>query len=500
MNLIPIIGLEIHVQLKTRAKMFCSCDNTGEDKAPNTTICPVCTGQPGTLPVPNAQAIRWGILVGLALGCGIRSRSKFDRKHYFYPDLPKGYQISQFDEPIGIGGDLPIPGTDRSVRLDHIHLEEDAAKLVHRGDDDSTLVDFNRAGTPLIEIVTQPCIRSASDAKAFLQELRLLMRYLGVSDADMEKGHLRCDANISLQPEGERKLYPKTEVKNLNSFRAVERALQFEMERQKRLWLEGKPPEHLSTRGWDETRQETVPMREKETAADYRYFPEPDIPPLEHAQEFVEDIRTGMPELPAARRKRFAEQYGLPADDLETLVERKAFGDFFEQAISELRSWLVTDAGHEREEQEWREHGKALATQVSNWIINKFAKLLEESGQHVTATKVTAENFAELMKMIWNERVNSKAGQAILEEMVATGRDPSDIMETRGLAQMEDSAQLEAVVDAVIAANEKIAADVRGGNTKAAEALLGQVMAKTKGTANPQAAREMILKKLGGGG
>ncbi|MFA6511522.1 MAG: Asp-tRNA(Asn)/Glu-tRNA(Gln) amidotransferase subunit GatB [Patescibacteria group bacterium] len=499
MNYTPVIGLEIHVQLKTKSKMFCGCDNDAEHKAPNTAICPVCTGQPGSLPVPNEQAVRWGILAGRALGCGVRSHSKFDRKHYFYPDLPKGYQISQFDEPIGIGGEVAIPGTDRTVLLDHIHLEEDAAKLSHRESDNASLVDFNRAGTPLIEIVTQPTIQSPEDAKLFLQELRLMMRYLDVSDADMEKGHLRCDANISMRPEGERDLYPKTEVKNLNSFRAVERALQYEIKRQKQLWLAGKPPMVQNTRRWNEARQETVVMREKETLADYRYFPDPDIPRLHHPEEMVQEIEAMMPEMPAKRRMRYTEQYGFPEKDMEELVERKPLGDYFEQVISEMRSWFESEfQSQEKEEAQWEKDGRKLSALVANWLINKFVKQLDDHGKTLKDARVTPENFAELMKLIWQNKVNSKAAQVILEELIATRKNPTEIMEHRGLVQMDDAGELDAVVDEVIAANEKVAAEIRAGNTKAAEALLGQVMAKTKGRANPQAAREMILKKLGG--
>ncbi|MBI5467056.1 MAG: Asp-tRNA(Asn)/Glu-tRNA(Gln) amidotransferase subunit GatB, partial [Candidatus Kerfeldbacteria bacterium] len=274
-----VIGLEVHVQLKTKSKMFCRCDNR-DDQTPNSAICPICTGQPGALPLPNQQAIDWAVMASLALGCSINQESKFDRKSYFYPDLPKGYQISQYDKPFGYAGQVKVRvGTDAKLfRIHRLHLEEDAGKLIHG--DGTTLVDLNRAGTPLMEIVSEPDFRTPAEAKAYMQELRLIMRYLGISDADMEKGHLRCDANISLRPTGDDRLYPKTEIKNLNSFRAVERALQFEIERQRALWEDGQAPQTQATRGWDDASQKTVEQRTKEEAADYRYFPEPDLPPV----------------------------------------------------------------------------------------------------------------------------------------------------------------------------------------------------------------------------
>src|SRR3989344_4042937 len=288
MELEPVIGLEIHVQLKAKSKMFCSCDNTGEDKPANTTICPVCMGHPGTLPVPNAEAIKMATKAALTLNLKVNLHSKFDRKNYFYPDLPKGYQISQYDEPLASEGYLEIETNQgkKKIGLERLHLEEDTAKLLHQGK--KSLVDFNRAGTPLMEIVTKPEIKSPEEAKVFLQELRLIMRYIGASDADMEKGHLRCDANISLRPRGEDKMYPKTEIKNLNSFRAVEKALQYEVKRQSGEWRSGKINDVTGTRGWDESKGETIPQREKEAIHDYRYFPEPDIPPLNLSQEEVD--------------------------------------------------------------------------------------------------------------------------------------------------------------------------------------------------------------------
>ena len=313
MELETVIGLEIHIQLKTKSKMFCSCNNAGEDLAPNTTVCPVCTGQPGVLPVPNREAIEWAVKTSLALNSKINPLSKFDRKHYFYPDLPKGYQISQYDLPIAEGGWVEIDTIDandqpitRKINLVRLHAEEDAAKNIH-GDDGSTYVDYNRGGTPLVEIVTQPDLKTPAEAKTFLQELQQIARYLDISHAEMEKGHLRCDVNISLRPKGENKFYAKTEIKNLNSFRMVERALEYEIQRQTKLWAEGNPPTKLATRGWDDATQTTIEQRVKEEAADYRYFPEPDIPPFK-LEAVAEKMRALVPEMPATRRRRFVDE------------------------------------------------------------------------------------------------------------------------------------------------------------------------------------------------
>ncbi|MBI5465893.1 MAG: Asp-tRNA(Asn)/Glu-tRNA(Gln) amidotransferase subunit GatB, partial [Candidatus Kerfeldbacteria bacterium] len=404
MNLEPVIGLEIHVQLKTKSKMFCACDNTGENQPPNTTICPVCMGHPGTLPVPNGEAIRMAARAALALNLKINHHSKFDRKNYFYPDLPKGYQISQYDEPLSQEGYLDIEiasGTSR-VGIERLHLEEDTAKLLHG--EKSSLVDFNRAGTPLAEIVTKPDIKTPTVAKAFLQELRLIMRYLGVSEADMEKGHLRCDANISLQPQGESKLYPKTEVKNLNSFRSVERALQYEIERQTKLWQEGQPPTTTSTRGWDEKKGETVLQREKEAVHDYRYFPEPDITPLEFMPEQIASWRTELPELPTARRQRLKQSYDLSAAEARLLVEDKALGGFTVRVITALAGELEGDV-------------KAAAKLATNWIVHKLTEVINESSLRLDQLPFTLSQFVSFLLLIARRQVNSTNAQLLLRRM-----------------------------------------------------------------------------------
>jgi aspartyl-tRNA(Asn)/glutamyl-tRNA(Gln) amidotransferase subunit B len=492
-----IIGLEIHVQLKTRSKMFCTCDNRGEDAAPNTTICPICTGQPGTLPVPNRQAVEWGVKTALALGCTIPGTSKFDRKHYFYPDLPKGYQISQFDEPVGQGGGVTvrIGEEEKHFRLTRLHLEEDAGKLTHPAGAQYSLVDLNRAGTPLMEIVTEPDFRSPQEAKTFLQELRLIVRYLGVSDADMEKGHLRCDANVSLRPVGDGLLYPKTEVKNMNSFKAVERALTFEIERQRELWESGTPPTKQATRGWDEGSQTTIEQRVKESSDDYRYFPEPDIPPLAFSREEVALWKADLPEMPSARRARFADQYALPLQDIDVLVEDKHLADFTEHVISELKGWIEAKNPNDHETT-WHSHKAELSKLIANWTINRLTKALANHKQTIHDMKVTAENLAELVTFLFEKKINVPSAQQVLEEMVMTGADPSEIIAQRGLGQVSDSGELEKILDTVIAANQKVAADVRAGKQQALQFLIGQVMKETKGRANPTVVSDLLIHKL----
>ena len=342
MQLETVIGLEIHIQMKTKSKMFCSCSNDSDDTKANTHVCPICLGHPGTLPVANKQAIKLGTMMALALDCNISKKSIWARKNYFYPDLSKGYQISQFEEPLAENGHLTVQVKDKKYRIgiNRLHLEEDAAKNFHSKD--KTLVDYNRGGTPLAEIVTEPDFRSPEETRAFLTELRLMARYLGVSDADMEKGHLRCDANISLRPAGENKLYPKTEVKNLNSFKSVEKALSFEVKRQSAEWKKGTPIDFQSTRGWDEHKLKTVEQRDKEESADYRYFPEPDLPPIIYTEKEVKKIQADLPELPQQKRERFKSEYELKIQDANVLVEDKHIADYFEKVMMEMRTWSET--------------------------------------------------------------------------------------------------------------------------------------------------------------
>jgi aspartyl-tRNA(Asn)/glutamyl-tRNA(Gln) amidotransferase subunit B len=504
MNLESVIGLEIHVQLKTASKMFCSCSNRGEFEAPNITVCEICLGHPGTLPVVNAKAVRFGVLAGLALGGKIAGHSKFDRKNYFYPDLPKGYQISQFDLPIVSGGVLQFTvksedGAEivRECRITRLHLEEDAAKLSHAPDGGSSLVDYNRAGTPLAEIVTEPDMRSPAEAKAFLQELRLMMRYLGVSDADMEKGHLRCDANISLREAGTERLFPKTEVKNINSFRSVERALDYEIKRQTKLWLDDMPPMVLTTRGWDDAKGITVEHRTKEGASDYRYFPEPDLPPL-HLTELGEEMRGLVPELPAARRQRFVEEYGFSKDDAATICDDIALADYAEEVFSELQEWASSAAKAGGKPFDWALERPQYSRLVSGWLLTKLRGVMTEHKIDIRILKILPAQFAELIVMVAQKKVTGANGLVILTEMALSGVHPATILRDKNLGLIEDTGELEMAVKNVIAANEKSVADYRGGKEAAIMFLVGQVMRLTKGKADPETAKAVLRKELGG--
>ncbi|MEK9166002.1 MAG: Asp-tRNA(Asn)/Glu-tRNA(Gln) amidotransferase subunit GatB [Patescibacteria group bacterium] len=487
MNLKPVIGLEIHVQLKTKSKMFCSCDNGGEDKQINSCICEICMGHPGTLPVSNKTAIEWAIRAALALNCQIPDESKFDRKHYFYPDLPKGYQISQFDKPLGKSGYLEVGG--QKIRINRLHLEEDAAKLLHTGK--NTIVDYNRAGTPLMEIVTEPDIDDPKIAGNFLRELRAITRVLQISDADMSKGHLRCDANISLLDleSKSKKLNPKTEIKNLNSFKAVERALAFEIKRQKLLWEQKKQPLTQSTRGWDDVKGITLEQRQKEEAHDYRYFPEPDIPPIIMKEKIdITVIKNRLPELPQAKRERFHKQYGFSYADAAILTRDYNLADYVEKVMSELEAWI------ESIEQDNKKQPTArLAKLAANWLINELAPRIDHKWKRLI---VTPENFAEFTALIAESRISSKAGQKILDLMLKTGTDPSDIIAEENLTQVENKNELADIVKKVIADNPEAVADYKVGKLNAIKFLLGAVMRETKGRANPEIAEKMLKESL----
>src|SRR3989344_1703170 len=527
MNLENIIGLEIHIQLKTFSKMFSSADNRGEYAAMNTTINEVDLAHPGTLPVPNREAIIFALKMALALECQIPEQSKFDRKHYFYPDLPKGYQISQYDQPLGTKGVVVLHdnGDHMPIRIHRLHLEEDAAKLLHDHTPGASVVDHNRAGTPLIEIVTEPYIRTSAQAGAFLKELRMLARALDISDADMEKGHLRCDANISLRPAGDTQLYTKTEIKNLNSFRAVEKALEYEIKRLTKLWEQGNPPSAQSTRGWDEHKGETIIQREKEDAKDYRYFPDPDIPPLrfdligdgppllDKEGSFrspllikegvgggiisIPQLRKSLPELPQQMRSRFITQYGFSYADAYVLTEDRDWAEFTEETITELRAWLLSlETTEGSAEEVWEKHGKKLAQLVGNWLINKLATLLNTSGTRLQDTKVTPENFAELLALVFEKKVNSSSAQVILEKVFKTGNNPASIMQEEGLEQVSDAGELDSLIAKAIAQNPSVVFDYKNGKENAIMFLVGSVMKESKGKANPQVVKEDLIKKL----
>jgi aspartyl-tRNA(Asn)/glutamyl-tRNA(Gln) amidotransferase subunit B len=483
----PVIGLEIHVQLKTKSKMFCSCANIFGDVPPNSAICPICLGYPGTLPVPNAAAVEGVRKAGAALNCKLATKSKFDRKSYFYPDLPKGYQISQYDQPFCGKGKLAVivDGKEREIGITRIHLEEDAAKNIHPAGKDHTLVDYNRAGTPLIEIVTEPDIKTPAEAKVFLQELQRIMRALDISDANMEEGQLRCDANISMRKVGTKKLNPKTEVKNLNSFRNVERALEHEIKRQTKLWEGDEVPEH-ATRGWDADKQKTIEQRTKEEAADYRYFPEPDIPPFSFTAEENKAIHKQLPELPPAKRDRFKRQYGLGGEQAHLLVDAPELAHFFEDVMSELEQ-----QDQERVEVNAKDIKKTVPL-AANLIVREIRRIMAEPEK----LNISAENFAEVVLLLQQGKVNKNGVTKLLDEMQRTGGDPDPLIEKLGLAQVSGEDQLLTFVKQVIEENPEVVAKIKEGKASAIQFLMGQVMAKTRGTANPKVIIELLKQHI----
>ncbi|HBV33151.1 TPA: Asp-tRNA(Asn)/Glu-tRNA(Gln) amidotransferase subunit GatB [Patescibacteria group bacterium] len=483
MKLEPVIGLEIHVQLKTKSKMFCSCDNTGENQPPNTTICPVCMGHPGTLPVVNAEAVRAGIKAALALNLKVNTHSKFDRKNYFYPDLPKGYQISQYDEPLAQDGYLEVETSQGKthVGIERLHLEEDTGKLLHGQGE--TLVDFNRAGTPLVEIVTKPEITSPEQAKFFLQQLRAIMKSLNVSDADMEKGHLRVDVNISLRPQGDKKLYTKIELKNLNSFRSVERGLAYEISRLTELWQKGAPPNVSTTRGWDENKGISIEQRSKEAIHDYRYFPEPDLPPLDFLKKDIDAIKKELPELPPARVARFKKEYKLSTIDAKILADDNNLSDFMEQAVEQLVAH-GEDINKER-----------AAKLTVNWLVHKLFALLNEIHKSIDLVPFTTSQFADFLMLVASRRVNSTNAQLILKQMVATGKDAEDILNSEDLGPA-DSADLAGVVSKVMAKYPDQVKQFQGGKEPVIKFLVGAVMKETKGKADPVEAEKVLRNTL----
>ncbi len=493
---IPVIGMEIHVELKTESKMFCDSKNgLGLENEPNINICPVCTAQPGTLPVPNRKAIEFVQLAGLALNCELNLKSKFDRKNYFYPDIPKGYQISQYDQPLcGVGYlDLEFNTKDgkkniKKVGITRIHLEEDTGKLIHPEGANHSLVDFNRAGVPLMELVTEPDIESGEEARFFCQKLQQICRYLGISDADMERGHMRCEVNLSLHKEGEEKLSgTKVEVKNINSFRFVEKAINFEIERQTTL-LENGEKIIQETRGWDSVKNETVSQRKKESAHDYRYFPEPDIPPMEFTKEYIEKLRLNLPELPDAKSKRFSEQFSLSTETVATLISEKGIADYFENVVSELEEKIQSKEISSSKEKVFK-----LAV---NYILTELRKYITEDEIDISDLKITAENYAELIGIVADGKINSSAAQIVLLEMYKTGGDPSQIIDEKNLMQVNDSSELESVVEEVLDANHQSVEDFKAGKENAIKFLMGQVMKQSKGKANPQIVMEILKNKL----
>jgi len=488
MKYTPVIGLEIHVELGTKSKMFCSCANDAMERHPNVNICPVCMGHPGTLPVINKEAVRRVVRVGLALHSEIPENSKFDRKNYFYPDLPKGYQISQYDLPLCQGGYLDIDG--KRIDITRVHLEEDTGRLIHPKGADYSLVDYNRAGVPLMELVTEPDITSAQEAWRFARELQLLLRYLKVSDADMEKGQMRVEANISLKKDG--KMGTKVEIKNLNSFRAVERGIAYEIERQAEV-LDGGGKVIQETRGWSEARSATVSQRTKEEAHDYRYFPEPDLPSLKLGKDIIAGIKAQIPEVPQDRRKRLKEEYQLEDQEIEMFVFYKELGEYFEKAVSELKGWLKA-IGQKRKID--KDELSKLTKICANYLISDLQGLLKEASVSVGDLQITPENFAEFITLIYEGKISSKLAKQVLSEMFSSGADPSHIIEEKGLNQIVDESELEEIIKEVVSKNPKAAEDFQKGKGNSLQFLMGQVMAQTKGKANPELTAKILQKVL----
>ena len=503
----PTIGLEIHVELNTKSKMFCSCLNNPDEKKPNSNICPICSGHPGTLPVINQEAVKKVIKTGLALNCQIPEYSKFDRKNYFYPDLPKGYQISQLYNPLCIKGFLEVEGT--KIRIREIHLEEDTGKLSHiekasgfleKGEDveeilkeerwkkdlkeSYSLVDLNRAGIPLMELATEPDMHSAKEAREFAEEIHLIMHYLGVSDADMEKGQMRVEVNISLSKE-EEKLGTKVEIKNLNSFRSVERAADYEIKRQKELLEKGEKIIQ-ETRGWNDIKGITFSQREKEEANDYRYFPEPDLPPLHFLEKEVREIQAEIPELPQQKRARFKREYELGDEAIKILVYNKDFGEYFEKVISELNPRLP------------HEEIFKLIKSTADYLITDLLGLLKKKNILISEKLflITPQNFSDFVTLRVKGIISTTIAHAVLSEMFETGADPSHIIKEKGLEQVSDEKELEKRVEEVIKSNPKVIEDYKKGKENAFQYLIGQIMAKTKGRANPNLINKILNNAL----
>ena len=473
----PVVGLEIHVQLATASKIFCSC-STEFGKPPNANTCPVCLGLPGALPVLNSQVPEFAAQLGLALNCDIRMDSQFARKNYFYPDLPKAYQISQFDRPICENGWLEIETESRGksrIGITRIHMEEDAGKLIHADGSDESLVDLNRAGVPLLEIVSEPDVRSAEEAKAYMEKIHAIATTIGVSDGDMEKGHLRCDANVSLRPLGQEEFGTRTETKNLNSFRFVQQAVSYEMERQREEILDGKKIVQ-ETRLWDSDRKVTFSMRSKEEADEYRYFPDPDLPIVRLSSELIETFRNNLPELPDAKRLRFIEEHKLSTNDAEFLSASREISEYFEKVLA-------------------LEASPKLAC---NWIIGDLTRVMNESGKTLKDINLSPEHLADLTKFIESGEISSKIAKTVFEEMLASAKAPEVIIEEKGLKQISDEGELGRIASELLAANPEQVEQYRAGKTKVIGFFVGQMMKQTRGRGNPAVINRLLKEKLDG--
>ena len=474
MEFVPVIGLEVHAQLKTNTKIFCNC-STAFGAPPNTHVCPVCLGMPGVLPVLNKKVVEYAMMMGLATHCEIRRESRFARKNYFYPDLPKGYQISQYELPICEHGyiEIDVEEGKKRIGITRIHMEEDAGKLIHDPDRPISHVDLNRTGVPLIEIVSEPDIRSPEEAGAYLRKVRSVLRYLGISDGNMEEGSFRCDANVSIMPKGTETFGTRAELKNLNSFKFVEKALQHEILRQQEV-LEDGGKVVQETRLWNTDQGVTTSMRGKEEAHDYRYFPDPDLLPLVIEANWIESMKARLPELPDEKEKRFIRDLGLSAYDAGVLTAGREIADYFEAA-------LKTDFNPK---------------QVANWIMGPLLGLLNAEGKTIQESPIPPENLAELVRLIEEDVISGKIAKTVFEEMAVSGKPPKVIVEEKGLVQITDASAIESLVDTVLENNPKQVADYKSGNTKILGFFVGLVMRETKGKANPKLVNEVLKKKL----
>ena len=476
MLLETVIGLEIHAELKTNTKIFCSC-STEFGAKPNENTCPICLGIPGTLPVLNEEVVNLAVKAGRAVNCEINNYNKMDRKNYFYPDLTKNYQTSQYDLPMCVNGKVTFnyEGKEVSVRINRIHIEEDAGKLVHLEDEPVSLIDFNRAGVPLVEIVTEPDLRSPGEAAAFMRELKGILEYAEISDCRMEQGSIRCDANISIRPYGSEEYGTKVEIKNINSFREVQKALEKEEKRQKELYQFGEEYKiKQETRRWDASKAKTLPMRSKEEAHDYRYFPEPDLTPIIIPQEKVDELEKSLPEMPIEKRARFVSEYGLSEKDASIIISSKTLAKFYEE--------VVGLGGNPRT--------------VSNYILGDLLRMLNANNMEPEDIKISPKNFVSLLKIIESGKISNTAGKEVFKEMFETDKDPEIIIEEKGLSQISCSDEIEKLVDKVLSDNPKSIEDFKAGKTQAVGYLMGQVMKASKGKANPPVAKQMIEEKL----
>lgn len=469
-----VIGLEVHAELSTESKIFCGC-STEFGAPPNTHTCPICLGHPGVLPVLNKKALEYAIKASLALNCTINQESKFDRKNYFYPDSPKAYQISQYDQPVGENGwiDIEVNGETKRIGITRLHLEEDAGKLVHSEYGDTSLVDFNRVGVPLVEIVSEPDIRTPEEARAYLEKLKSILQYCEVSDVKMEQGSLRCDANISLRPFGQKEFGTKAELKNMNSFRNVQRGLEYEQQRQAEILDQGGTVVQETLR-WDDANGRTISMRGKEEAHDYRYFPDPDLVKMNISSEWIEEIKATIPELPDARLARYVQEYGLPTSDAAVLTASKEISDFFQSAVNT----------------------GADAKLVSNYVMGDLMGYLNASQLELKDIKLTAEGLGEMVNLIQKGTISTKIAKTVFKEMIETGKEPSKIVEEQGLVQISDEGAIAGIIAEVIANNPQSVEDFKAGKTQAIGFLVGQVMKATKGKANPGMVNKMLQEEL----